>query len=327
MNCQQLRERLVDPSSASHGGHAAVVEHVESCPECRATSRAYAGIERLFRPETAGAAPEDFASRVVARLAEAPRRVPLASRVPKPVLLAAGGGLLALVVLVLLLRSRGGEKTSAALPARARPAATKPAPRKAEAPPPSILAVGSAPLDVNAPQISDGERAQVFSMFDSDFLLFADALAALDAFYPEDDPVAPRIPPSPPAPAAARPPESRDQRDLRLLAWRSMPAAERARVTALDRDHRKLSAERRAALERRWSSVGWFPEEERVGIRRILFRIAELDPARRAQVAGRIRAVAVEPVELRGELWRSLPFTLGLTGQERTAGERLLIAR
>ncbi|HKC24251.1 MAG TPA: hypothetical protein VKF32_05895 [Thermoanaerobaculia bacterium] len=328
MSCREVRERLVDPAAAGEAGAPAAAQHLEECEECRSASRAYGFLERIYRPERAGRAPENFDGRVL-ELVRRPRRrdfLPSALRgVPVPAL--AGGAAALVLVIALVAWPRKGPVSATARPRPARAAKAAPT-RVVDAPPPAILAVGNAPISANAPQLGNAERARVSAMYDADFLLFEDALAALDAFYPEDLRVGPAAPGArAPEAAAARPPESADARELRMFAWRSMPAGERARLERLDAEHRKLGAERRTQLERRWIDVSWFPMEEKVGLRRIVSRFGELDPARAAQVVGQIRAIAAEPVERRGELWRALPFARSLTGQEQTAGERVLIAR
>jgi hypothetical protein len=326
VSCREVRQRIVDPASADEAGGPAAMQHLEDCEECRGASRAYASLERLYRPGRAGRAPEDFDARVFELIRRPRRRVfPLPLRgLPVPAL---AGGAAALVLLIALIA--WPRKKPAPTAPRPRPArAANPAPtRVVEAPPPAILAVGNAPISVNAPQLDNAERARVSAMYDADFLLFEDALAALDAFYPEDLRFGPAAPGAAPETPASRPAETSDATELRMFAWRSMSAGDRARVERLDAEHRKLGAERRRQLERRWLSASWFPMEEKVGIRRLVGRFGELGPARAAQAAGQIRAIAVQPVERRGELWRALPFTRSLTGQEQTAGERLLIAR
>jgi hypothetical protein len=326
VNCQELRERLVDPVSAAQGGHTAMLEHLDGCGACRDASHVYGAIARLYTPASAGTAPDDFDARVVSRIAEGRRRPPAETPPPsKAVLAAAGGGLALVLVLLGILTHRTPRPAEA--PAPTRTAAVRPPKADVVEAPPPILAVGNAPIDLNAPALSDAERAKVSAMYDADFLFFVDALQGLDLFYPEDVPIGPSPPSNEAGRAAVRPKESRDALELRLLSWRSLPVAERQRATKLDAEYRKLPGDRRDVLERRWAYLWWFPSEEKVGLRRIASRLAELDPARLVQETGRIRAVAVEPVELRGELWHALPFTHSLTGQEQTAGERLLIAR
>ena len=326
MSCRELRELLVDPASGGEAGAPAAAQHLEECEDCRSASRAYGFLERIYRPERAGRAPENFDGRVL-ELVRRPRPrnlLPRALRgVPVPAL---AGGAAALVLLIVFVAWPRKPTPAAARPRPARAAKAEPT-RVAEAPPPAILAVGNAPISANAPQLANAERARVSAMYDADFLLFEDAVAALDAFYPEDLRVGPAAPGAGAPEMAARPPESADARELRMFAWRSTPASERARLERLDAEYRKLGAERRGQLERRWLDVSWFPTEDKVGIRRLVSRFGELDPTRAAQVVGQIRAIAVQPVERRGELWRALPFARGLTGQEQTAGERVLIAR
>jgi hypothetical protein len=245
-----------------------------------------------------------------------------------PAIVAGGAAVLALVAVLAWPRKKPA-------PAPLPPPAAAPAPAThvpetaapEAAPPPALLAVNNAPLDVNAPPLTNAERARVTEMYDADFLLFQDALAALDDFYPEDFRMGPAAPNAQPEKPAARPAETADARELRMLAWRSMSNADRDRVGRIDREYRALSSTRRSELEHRWLCLSWVPQEEKVGMRRLVARLAEMDPARAAPVKGRIRSIAAEPVERRGELWRALPFTKGVTGQEKTAGERVLIAR
>src|SRR5262249_25274212 len=198
---------LGDADSGSGGGQAALVEHVGGCEECRGASHAYGQIARIYAAEKAGPAPVDFDTRVLARLAEGrrPRPGALSKKPPLPVLVGAGAALVLLIALLAWPRGKSkAPATSAAPGAPAAGAAGTSAAgagaagadaaraRPAEAPPPPILAVGNAPIDVNAPALSTDERTRVKQMFDADFLFFEDALGALDAFYPEDEPELPR---------------------------------------------------------------------------------------------------------------------------------------
>jgi hypothetical protein len=183
VNCTELRQRIVDPSSASTGGHAPVVEHLHACAECRSLARAFGEVEKVFA--TAGRAdpPEELDERIRQRLSR-PAGGPLAG-LPDRFLL--GAALLVVaVVAAFLLRSRPGSPV--------RPPAPLPGPRGletgakapgAEAPPPDIIAVRSTPISMGGAPLSEAEKTQALSLLPREFLEHFNALAELDPFFPE----------------------------------------------------------------------------------------------------------------------------------------------
>src|SRR5450759_2068388 len=73
VTCDELRERIVD--SASQGGHAPVVAHLEECAACRAAAREYGALDRLVQPALPLSPPADFEARLRLRLSAGSRRL------------------------------------------------------------------------------------------------------------------------------------------------------------------------------------------------------------------------------------------------------------
>jgi hypothetical protein len=317
VTCDELRERIVDPASAAHGGHAPLVAHLEECAGCRAAARDYGALERIVRPAAAPSPPPEFEQDLRARLLAGPRRPVLSVW-----LLAGSLAVLALGGLVVprLLRARPGKTASPAAQA------SVPSSRAPDAEPPDILAVRSAPISLQAAPLTAEEKAEAASLHDFDFLYSFETLARLGPFFPE--PAGPRAP----VPAAAGghpsdPPGSPDALTGRLLDWQRTAKAERARLAALDRAFRGRPDDERALLEDRWRIVSDLPGDQRAGLRRLASRIDELDPRARERLESAIRAVSRLPKEQRAARWRALPFARPLTGQELASAERLLLSR
>ena len=74
MTCNELRERIVDSASASQGGHAPVVAHLEECAACRAAARDYGALDRFVRPAPPTSPPADLEARLRLRLTVGSRR-------------------------------------------------------------------------------------------------------------------------------------------------------------------------------------------------------------------------------------------------------------
>lgn len=314
MNCAELRQRIVDPSSASTGGHAPVVAHLQECGECRSLARAFGEVERLFAATDRAVPPDDLDERIRRRLSRAPGALPRLLRDPRilgtaaVVAIAIGAGL--------LLRLRGRETPAA--PAAPRLQASRHAkPTPAEAPPPAILAIGSAPIAVGGVPLSDAEKAQALGVGPREFVEFVPVLGALDPFFPET--LSGADPPS------LRRPESPEDVTKRLTAWDEAGPTGRDRWLRLDAAFGATEAPRRRQVEQRWSVVADFTPEEKAGLRRLASRLVELDEKRRARLAADIRALDRFPARERRARWRALPFARGLTGQEVASAEKLLL--
>lgn len=323
MTYEELLERLADPASAGRGGHAPIVQLLESNSEARATMKAFGAVERFYTPESAAAPPEDFDRRLIDRI-NLDQDAPARARAAAPsVASAAGGrpplvavGVIAVVALGAFLLLRGGSTSPA--PAAA-PSAVQPlAPAAAKA-----LSLDDAPL-------SDEERARVTGMYDPEFVSSVELLAGLDPFFDED--VVPLVTAGPPAPnptptaAPRRPPESEEALTMRLASWRRLSRADRARLLALDDAYRAKPAEERRVLEARWMSlVAWTPEEK-AAVRRLAGRLLETDPAARERLRAEIRGLRAKPAAERAAEFEKLPVAKSLTGQELRMAERLLAA-
>jgi hypothetical protein len=320
LTCNELRERIVDPASASHGGHAPVVVHLEQCAACRAAARDYGALDRLVRTEAPPAPPVDFEAHLRRRLSAARR-----TTVPIAWLLAGSVAVLALAALAAprLFRARTSPRPSA--PAIAGSLATASAPSR-EALPPDIVAVRSTPITFQTAPLGDEEKAEASALHDFDFLNSFRTLARLDALFPE--PVGPRAPiPVPPAGFPSRPPGSPDAVAGRLLDWQRMAQAERARLSELEQAFRNRPEEERTLLEDRWMLVRGFSEDQRAGLRRLASRIDELDARARDRLESEIRLIGLLPTAQRVSRWRALPFARSLTGQETASAESLLLSR
>jgi len=315
VNCAELRQRIVDPSSASTGGHAPVVAHLQECGECRSLARAFGEVERLFGAADRAFPPDDLDERIRRRLARAPGAVPRLLRDPR--ILGAAAVVAIAIGAGLLLRPRGRETTAA--PAAPRSQAIRDAkPTAAEGPPPAILAIRSTPIAVGGAPLSDAEKAQALGVRPLEFVEFVPVLVALDPFFPETLSGA--------APRSLGRPDSPEDVMTRLIAWDDAGPTGRERWLQLDRAFGATEAALRRQVELRWGVVGGFTPEEKSGLRRIVSRLVELDEKRRARVSADIRALARYPARERRTRWRSLPFARGLTGQEIASGEKLLLS-
>lgn len=321
MTCDELRERIVDSASASQGGHAPIVAHLEECAACRAAAREYGALDRLVRAAPPPSPPADFETRLRLRLSVGSQR-PVSSAW----LLGGAVAVLALAALLAprFLRARPKpEPPAAAEPASASLAAAAPAP---EAPPPDIVAVRSTPISFQNAPLSAEEKAEAALLHDFDFLNSFRTLARLDAFFPE--PVGPRAPvPVPALGFPSRPPDTPDAITGRFLDWQRAPRTERIRLSALEKSFRDRPEEERSLLEERWMLVHDFTEDQRAGLRRLASRMDEVDARTQDRLQTEIRLIARLPKEQRAGRWRALPFARPLTGQELASAERLLLSR
>lgn len=322
MTCDELRERIVDPASAGQGGHAPVVEHLEQCAACRASARDFAAIDRLLRPAAALEPPADLDARLLQRLSAPPGNPWM-----QPAFLLAA----ATVVLILaFIGARAMRRTPAtgnpvAAPAPEPPAASSARPTPSERPP-DIVAVGSAPISLDRPPLTNEEKAEAAALHQFDFLNTFETLARLDAFFPE--PVGPRAPvPVPAGGFPSRPPDTPDGLTGRFLDWQRAGAKERARLVALEAAFRNRPEEERSLLEDRWTLVKDFTEEQQVGLRRLASRLDEVDARSHDRLESEIRLIGRLPMSQRVARWRGLPFAKPLTGQELESAERLLLSR
>jgi hypothetical protein len=322
VTCDELRERIVDSASASQGGHAPVVAHLEECPVCRAAAREYGALDRLVRTALPPVPPTDFEARLRLRLS-------VGSRHPLSSAWLLGGAVAVLVLAAFLaprfLRARPKTETPPpAEPASALlPGAAAPVP---EAPPPDIVAVHSTPISFQTAPLSAEEKAEALALHDFDFLSSFRTLARLDAFFPE--PVGPRAPvPVPAGGFPSHPPDTPDAITGRILDWQRAPRAERVRLSGLEKSFRDRPEEERSLLEERWTLVHDFSEDQRAGLRRLASRMDELDSRAHDRLESEIRLIGHLPKEQRVARWRVLPFARPLTGQELASAERLLLSR
>jgi hypothetical protein len=315
MTCDELRERLVDPSSGAQGGHGPLVEHLHSCVPCRSRARAFGVIERFFTPGTSTEPPTDFDHRVAIKLVATASETSTGSRVrPLPLLAAT---LAALAVAFALFRGKQTPRPAAAPP----PAVPTPAP--AEEAPPQILRVGSGPLSLELAQLSVEETHRFIAMADPELLRFADTLARLDPFFPVTPAERPPTPPPPtPDPAAAA--DSGDALDQRILRWRAVPKAERDLLLSLDDSFRKRPEDERRKIEARWRIVSTLTPGEVSGLRRLVSRLAVLDSRSLSRLTAELKAVREAPPARRAARWQAVRFTRTLTGQEKEIGLKLL---
>ncbi len=316
MNCAELRQRIVDPSSASTGGHAPVVEHLHSCAECRTLARAFGEIEKVFAAAGRADPPDELDERIGQRLSR-PARRPLAGL---PGRWMSGVALLVVVAAaVLLIRSRTGSpvRAPASGPTPRGPAAGPRAPR-AEGPPPDILAVRSTPISMGGAPLSEAEKTQALSLLPREFLEHFGALAELDPFFPENLPA----PPS----GLLRPPRSPEEIAQRLAAWDEAGPDGRGQWLALESACRSADPATRERVEARWSVISGFSPVEKADLRRLASRLADLEGRKRSRLAAEIRALSGLPPAERRARWRTLPFARGLTGQELETGEKLLLS-
>lgn len=322
MNCDELRERIVDPASAGQGGHAPVVEHLEQCAACRASARDFAAIDRLLKPAAAPEPPADLDARLLQRLSAPP-----ANPWTQPAALLAAA---AAVLVLAFFGARALRRTPAAgnpdaAPAPEPPAVSSARPAPSERPP-DIVAVGSAPISLDRPPLTNEEKVQAAALHQFDFLNTFETLARLDAFFPE--PVGPRAPvPVPAGGFPSRPPDTPDGLTGRFLDWQRASAKERARLVALEAAFKNRPEDERALLEDRWTLVKDFTEEQQVGLRRLASRLDEADARSHDRLESEIRLIGRLPMSQRAARWRGLPFAKPLTGQELESAERLLLSR
>ena len=318
MNCQEFRERIVDPSSSSQGGHAPIVEHLQECPDCRAQARNFAGIERLLRAAPDAEPPEDFDERVRKRMARATPADRAFAILSSRRVLGAGAVVVLLVAAGLLIRKPPAPVPSAAPPA-VRPTAAPPA---RDARPPDILAVRSTPITLETTPAGDEEEQRILALHDLEYLGFVETLARLSPLFPAD------IGPSPPETAV--PPQvagGDDAEAARLADWRAASRAERDRWQRLEASYASRSFAERRILEERWRRVQAFSAEEKAGLNRLAGRFAELDDRQLARFESELRAIARLVPSERRIRWRAHPFVRPLTGQEIAIGEKLLLSR
>jgi hypothetical protein len=316
VNCEEFRQRIVDPSSASTGGHAPVVDHLQACADCRSLARSFTEVEKLFSAAERADPPNDLDDQIRRQLAR-PARGPLAGLSDRRVL-----GAAVLVVgtaAFLLLRSRAGSPPRAPAP----PPATSKAPvapnaPRAQAPPPEILAIHSTPISVGEARLSDTEKARALGLHPREFLEYSGALGSLDPFFPE---VLPAV-----SPGAVRPPESPEETAQRLADWEEAGPAGRERWLALDAAYRATNPAKRKQIEERWHVVAGFSPVEKAGLRRLATRLADLNERLLARLEAEIRTLSRLPPRERRVRWRALPFARDLTGQELAAGEKLLLS-
>lgn len=322
MTCDELRERIVDPASAAQGGHAPVVEHLEECAACRASAREFAAIDRLLKPAAAPEPPADLDARLLQRLA----RTPGNPWTRPAALLAAAAAVLVLAFFgARALRRAPAAGSPTVAPAPKVPAASSARTEPSERPP-DILAVRSAPINLNRPPLTNEEKAQAAALHQFDFLNTFETLARLDAFFPE--PVGPRAPvPVPAGGFPSRPPDTPDGLTGRFLDWQRASAKERARLVTLEASFKNRPEEERALLEDRWALVKDFTEEQQVGLRRLASRLDEVDARSHDRLETEIRLIGRLPMSQRAAHWRGLPFAKPLTGQELESAERLLLSR
>jgi hypothetical protein len=250
MTCAELRERLVDPASASLGGHAPVVEHLEACPACRVALRSFGAIERLFRTAVPAEPPPEFDARVRVLFAQDASGLPRLLRSPL-----AGGAVVAatLVLATFLLVRRSAPPTEAGPATGAQTAGVRARQGSVlgQAPPPDIVAVRSTPISLDTPPLSEEEKTQAAAVHDFEFLGMADTLVALGPLFSESTTrdAAAR------APHGVLPPADGDALEVRLLEWRRLTKPERSRLVQLDREFRRRPEAERVLLAQRWAQV------------------------------------------------------------------------
>ena len=324
MNCDELRERIIDSASASQGGHTPVVAHLEECAACRAAAREYGALDRLVRPGFPPEPPEDFEARLRLRLSAGSRR-------PSSSVWLLVGALAVLALAAALAPRFLRPRPKPAAPSRpagtastlSQPAA---AVRATEARPPDIVAVGSAPISFQNAPLTAEEKAEAVGLHSFDFLNSFRTLARLVAFFPE--PVGPRAPVLvPPGGFPSHPPDTPDSTAGRILDWQRAPRAERLRLVELEKSFRDRPEDERALLEERWMLIREFTDEQRAGLRRLASRMDDLSASAYERLESEIRVIGGLPKEHRAARWRALAFAKPLTGQELASAERLLLLR
>lgn len=317
MTCDELLERLVDPASAGQGGHAPVVEHLNSCAKCRGATKAFGAIERLYKPESAAEPPKDFDNRVLGGLAEAEIRFATRRRIPV-LAIAAILGILVLAAAAFFWVRSSAPKSASHAAAKATPQAVSTDTSKRDA---AVL------TGIEGPELTPQEAERVKQMHDFAFLRAVETLAGLDAFFPDNLEVHGLYGPPAPSPSPApvtRPPETVEHQTDRLYEFRRLPKTEKSRLEALDDAFRARPVDQRVILLRRWDALKGFTEEDFAGLRRLASRFAELDVKRRDKLKADVRAISASPPDKRASRWQALPFSKGLTGQENTVAEHLV---
>ena len=317
MNCQELRERIVDPSSATQGGHAPVVEHLQACGACRSLARDFAAIERLLRAAPDSEPPSDFDQRVRARMARETATDRLLARLVSRRVLGAVAVVLGLVLAGLLIR-----KSPAPAPAPSVPVALRTA--TAVAPdlrPPDILAVRSTPIALEKGPLGDEERLRILALKNVEFLSYVETLSRLAPLFPAE------IGPAAPGGRAAAPAlEGEEAQADRLADWRAASPDERARWMTLESAFAARPFAERQVLEERWRRVRGFTPDEKAGLKRLAARLSEMNEKSLARFESEVRAMTRLGASDRRLRWRSHPFVRTLTGQEIASGEKLLLA-
>jgi hypothetical protein len=316
VNCQELRERIVDPSSGSQGGHAPVVEHLQECTACRSLARDFAAIENLLRAAPEAEPPPDFDQKVSLRMARETAAARMFARLASRRVLGTAAVVLGLGLAGLLIR-----KAPAPAPAPAAPATRRSAtPADRDARPPDILAVRSTPIALEKGPLGDEERQRILALKNVEFLGFVETLARLAPLFPgEIGPAAPG------AQAAAPPRESEEAEADRLADWRAASPEERARWMKLEAAFAARPFAERQTLEERWRLVRGFTPDEKAGLKRLAARLSEMDEKHLARFESEVRAMTRLGASERRLKWRLHPFVRTLTGQEIASGERLLL--
>jgi hypothetical protein len=316
VNCQELRERIVDPSSSTQGGHAPVVEHLQTCAACRSLARDFAAIERLLRAAPDAEPPPDFDQRVRARLARETATAQMLARLASRRVLGAGAVVLGLVLAGFLIR-----KSPAPAPAPSAPAAPRAATAAApDARPPDILAVRSTPIALEKGPLGDEERQRILALKNVEFLGYVETLSRLAPLFPaEIGPAAPG------GPAAAPARETEEAQADRLADWRAASADERARWMKLESAFAARPFAERQVLEERWRRVRGFTPDEKAGLKRLAARLSEMNEKSLARFESEVRAMKRLDAADRRLRWRAHPFVRTLTGQEIASGEKLLL--
>ncbi len=316
MNCQELRERIVDPSSGAQGGHAPVVEHLQECAACRSLARDFAAIEKLLRVAPDSEPPPDFDQRVRARMERETATARLLARLASRRLVGAAAVVLGLVLAGLLIR-----KSPAPAPAPSAPAPLRSATRAApDARPPEILAVRSTPIALETGPLGDEERLRILALKNVEFLGYVETLSRLAPLFPAE------IGPAAPGAAASPVRESDAAEADRLADWRAASPEERARWMKLESAFAARPFAERQALEARWRRIRGFTPDEKAGFKRLAARLAEMNEKSLARFESEVRAMTRLGAEERRQRWRSHPFVRTLTGQEIASGEKLLLS-
>lgn len=324
MTCAELRLRLVDPSSAGHGGHAGVVEHLGTCAECRALARSFGALERALRPESAGEPPADVERRVLDRLAVRAASAGGGSTRRLQLVVGAAAAVAILAAVAFAIRRPASDDGTAPAPVARRTPTGEPS---ADSPPPAILAVNSGRVSVLGPPLSEEDRRRVTAISDLGLLRSIPLLGRLDPLFPQDlagGTFGPEAPGSErPVP---RPTDTPERLAERLEEWRQLGPADRSLLESVDAELHARPAQERRILAERWETFSSLGPEDRSGLSRIAGRFEELDARRLQALKSELRAIASLPREKRPAAWRAHPFARSLTGQELQGAEKLLLS-